>query len=253
MRIFNATRHPRHVEAAAIDMYMYLYSLAFMDHPCTLGAAVCHQAPPCPLYTQPRARRVWVRRTNGLKIVLPSLIFVLLRLLIAPKMVSAFADTTFTFGTDPTINLEMTLRWTINVRPMEGEDTKQSQCEYHGYQKYSWWLKFNVFRQYIWRHFQHRYHQTVNEKKKQKKKKKKKQKNSPPSKLVKMFYSLEICHLLECVNHRINCTDQGQWPLNTTADCGGFPYWFSVTYWLAEWHCSMEYLVFNWFVQMKYL
>ena len=43
VRIFNATRHPRHVEAAAIAMmYMYLYSLAFMDHSCTLGAAVCH-------------------------------------------------------------------------------------------------------------------------------------------------------------------------------------------------------------------
>ena len=70
VRIFNATRHPRHIEAAAIAMmYMYLYSLAFMDHPCTLGAAVCHQAPPRPLYTQRRARRVWARRTNGLKIV----------------------------------------------------------------------------------------------------------------------------------------------------------------------------------------
>ena len=70
VRIFNATRHPRHIEAAAIAMmYMHLYSLAFMDHPCTLGAAVCHQAPPCPLYTQPRARRVWARRNNGLKIV----------------------------------------------------------------------------------------------------------------------------------------------------------------------------------------
>ena len=69
MQIFNTTRHPRHMEAAAIVMYMYLYSLAFMDHPCTLGAAVCHQAPPCPLYTQPRARRVWARRTNDLKIV----------------------------------------------------------------------------------------------------------------------------------------------------------------------------------------
>ena len=34
------------VETAAIVMYMYLYSLAFIDHPCTLGAAVCHQAPP---------------------------------------------------------------------------------------------------------------------------------------------------------------------------------------------------------------
>ena len=58
VRIFNATRHPRHIEAAAIVMCMCLYSLAFMDHPCTLGAAVCHQAPPCPLYTQPRARQV---------------------------------------------------------------------------------------------------------------------------------------------------------------------------------------------------
>ena len=56
--IFNATSHPRHIEGAATVMYMYLYSLAFMDHPCTLGAAVCHQALPCPLYTQPRARRV---------------------------------------------------------------------------------------------------------------------------------------------------------------------------------------------------
>ena len=73
VQIFNATRHPRHihvhVEAVVIVMYMYLYSLAFMDHPCTLGAAVCHQAPSCPLYTQPRACRVWARRTNGLKIV----------------------------------------------------------------------------------------------------------------------------------------------------------------------------------------
>ena len=54
VRIFNATRHPRHIEAAAIAMiYMYLYSLAFMDHPCKLGAAVCHQAPPCPLILNP--------------------------------------------------------------------------------------------------------------------------------------------------------------------------------------------------------
>ena len=40
-RIFNATRPPppppptRHIQAAAIVMYMYLYSLAFMDHSCT--------------------------------------------------------------------------------------------------------------------------------------------------------------------------------------------------------------------------
>ena len=35
VQIFNATRHPGHMETAAIVMYMYLYSLAFMDHPCT--------------------------------------------------------------------------------------------------------------------------------------------------------------------------------------------------------------------------
>ena len=68
VRICTATRHPMHIEAAAIVIHMYLYSLALMDHPCPLGAAVCHQAPPCPLYTQPRARRVWARRTNGVKI-----------------------------------------------------------------------------------------------------------------------------------------------------------------------------------------
>ena len=73
VRIFNSARYPRHVEATAIVMYMYLYYFAFMDHPCTLGAAlscVCHQASSCPLYTQPRARRVWARRINGLKSVL---------------------------------------------------------------------------------------------------------------------------------------------------------------------------------------
>ena len=51
VRILNIARHQRHIEAAAIVMYMYLYSLAFMDNSCTLGAAVCYQAPPCPLYT----------------------------------------------------------------------------------------------------------------------------------------------------------------------------------------------------------
>ena len=56
-------------------------------------------------------------------------LFFFLALLIATKMVSAFADATFTFETDPAFSFEMILRWTINVRPMEGEDTKQSQCE----------------------------------------------------------------------------------------------------------------------------
>ena len=67
--VFNATRHPRHIVAEAIVMYTYFYSLAVMDHPCTLGAAVYHQAPPCPLYTHPRACRVWARHANGLKTV----------------------------------------------------------------------------------------------------------------------------------------------------------------------------------------
>ena len=53
---------------------------------------------------------------------------------------------------------------------MEGEDTKQSRCEKHGYQKYSWQLKFDVSRQHIWRHFQYRYRQTSMKK------------NSPPPK-----------------------------------------------------------------------
>ena len=44
-------------------------------------------------------------------------------------MVSAFADTTLTFETDPALNFEMILRWTINFRPMEEEDTTQSQSE----------------------------------------------------------------------------------------------------------------------------
>ena len=44
-------------------------------------------------------------------------------------MVSAFADTTIAFETDPAFNFEMILRWKINVRPMEGEDTTQSPCE----------------------------------------------------------------------------------------------------------------------------
>ena len=46
-------------------MYMGLYSLSFIDHPCPCGAVVCHQAPKY-LYTQPRARRVRARCTNGL-------------------------------------------------------------------------------------------------------------------------------------------------------------------------------------------
>ena len=44
-------------------------------------------------------------------------------------MVYAFADKTFTFETDPAFNFEMILRWMINVRPIEGEDTIQAHDE----------------------------------------------------------------------------------------------------------------------------
>ena len=37
---------------------------------------------------------------------------------------------------------------------------------------------------------------------------------------VKMFYILEIYNILGCISHRINCIDQSQGPLNTTADFG---------------------------------
>ena len=36
------------------------------------------------------------------------------------------------------------------------------------------------------------------------------------------------------------------WPLKATAGCGGFPYWFRYV-----WGCR-EYILFNWFIQMKY-
>ena len=54
VRIFNATRYPWHIEAAAIVMCMLCTCIcfAFMDHPCTLSAAVCHQMPTCPHSTQ---------------------------------------------------------------------------------------------------------------------------------------------------------------------------------------------------------
>ena len=67
-----------------------------------------------------------------------------------------------------------------------------------------------------------------------------------------IYLGVSSSHLLGCIIHRINCINQGQLPLNTTADFGGFPYWFSVTYWLAEWRWK-EYLIFNSFIQMKYL
>ena len=58
VQIFKAKRHPRHIEAAAFVVYKYMDSQDSMDQPCTFGVAVCHQAPPCPLYTQPGEHRV---------------------------------------------------------------------------------------------------------------------------------------------------------------------------------------------------
>ena len=74
--IFTTTRHPWDIEAMVIVMYMYLYSIAFIDHPCTLGALSVTKRHPVH-YTQPRACRVWTRLTNGMKICLhPSRIWI---------------------------------------------------------------------------------------------------------------------------------------------------------------------------------
>ena len=51
VRMFNATRHQRHMEAAAIVMHMYLYSLAFMDHPCTRCCSLSPSAAVSILYS----------------------------------------------------------------------------------------------------------------------------------------------------------------------------------------------------------
>ena len=60
-------------DSADCVMDMHLYSIAFMDHPRTLDASICHQAPPCPLYTEHRARRVWAWCFYSLNIFLNSL------------------------------------------------------------------------------------------------------------------------------------------------------------------------------------
>ena len=39
----------------------------------------------------------------------------------ATKIVSTFANTTFTFERDPAFNFEMILRWMINVRRWKGK------------------------------------------------------------------------------------------------------------------------------------
>ena len=60
-----ATSHPRHMDIAVNVLCMWvLNSHVFMAHQCTLGAAICHQVPPCPLHTQPRTLGVWIRYTN---------------------------------------------------------------------------------------------------------------------------------------------------------------------------------------------
>ena len=64
---------------------------------------------------------------------------------------------------------------------------------------------------------------------------------------IKMFYILEICHLRGCITVLIKVND-----LSIRQLTWGFPYWFSETYWLAEWRWK-EYLCLNSFIQMKYL
>ena len=177
-------------------------------------------------------------------------------------MVSAFADTTFTFGTDPAFNFEMILRWTgINARPMEDEDTKHHNVNNTATR--------NIHGDKI-RCFPATYLEALSTSISSFEPSMKKNISPPPKTLeddmtqtvnkcvklkfkttVKMFCSFKIYLSVSTTAYYLHV--QGQWPLNTTADCGGFPYWFSVTYWLAEWRCSMASLVLNWFIQMEYL
>ena len=63
MDFLNATRDLSEVHRGSDGcvIYIHLYSVTFLDHLCTTDAAVCHQVPPCPLYTQPRAGRVCLK------------------------------------------------------------------------------------------------------------------------------------------------------------------------------------------------
>ena len=163
-------------------------------------------------------------------------------------MVSAFADTIFTFGIDPAFNFEMILRWTTNVRPMDGG----------GHKTITMWITRlpEIFMMVKIRCFPSTYLEALSTSISSNRQWKKhftsfkKTLEDFMTQTVNKWVKLKSKLQLKCT---VNCIDQGQWILNTTADCGWFPYWFSVTYWLAEWRCSMECLVLNWFIQMKYL
>ena len=172
-------------------------------------------------------------------------------------MVSAFANTTFTFETDPALNFELndkcqtdgrgrhnTITMWITQLPeifmvvkilcfpaayLEALSTSMSSN--------SQWKNNSPPPKKHWRITRLRQSKNVSNQK---------------SKLqLKCFMFLKSVIYLG-VSHRINCIDLGQWPLNTAADFGGFPYWFSVMYWLAEW-CCREYSFLNSFIQMKYI
>ena len=74
------------------------------------------------------------------------------------------------------------------------------------------------------------------------------------SKLQLKCFSFLKRHLLGCINHRINYNDQGQWPLNTTADFGGIPLLILsdvLTRWMTLKGDNIYFL--NSFIQIKYL
>ena len=82
------------------------------------------------------------------------------RLSIATKMVSAFADTTFTFESDPAFNFEMNDKVKIDGKGRHNTITIKIKWLPGMFRE----LKFDVFQQHIWSHFQHQRLQTVNEK-----------------------------------------------------------------------------------------
>ena len=163
-------------------------------------------------------------------------------------MVSAFTDTTYTFEKDPALNFEMNDKYQTDGRGRHNTITMwiiqlpeifivvkiwcflATYLEAHStsMSSNSQWKIIHLLQKSIGSMCQIKIQTTV-----------------------KMFYVLDICHLLGCINHHINCIDQGQWSLNTTADFRGFPYWFSMTYWLAEWRWK-EQLYLNSFIQMIY-
>ena len=56
VKIFSATRPPRHMEASSYALYANIFTtFALLDCPSVIGAAFSQQEMPYPFYTLPRA------------------------------------------------------------------------------------------------------------------------------------------------------------------------------------------------------